>query len=130
MEIWVNKFVQGHDMVWNAEGGRSLQMYNNIGYPGKHFTDVYLGYKRIGRRHVIALNKNREERKRVEKTVGIWISDCDYRVIRPGEIWTGKTADDQIIIGRFGIYNLGAIISCQGVHWKLTKDRGWVVTNE
>lgn len=127
MEVWINKSLNGDTMAWRATAGRTLEVFNNTGRIGRRFKHIWLGYKRDGRKHVISLNINKKKRQPTEKVVGIWVADCNYTVIQAGEVFTGKTLDRQIIIGRFGIYNVGTILNCQGVYWKLTKDRGWVI---
>ena len=69
------------------------------------------------------------ERKNVEKTVGIWVSEADYLVATKGEIWTGKSSYGNKIDGRFGIYNVGTVIYCRGYTWELKEDKGWVITD-
>ena len=126
MIVWTNFSLKGNVMTWKAIGGRSLEMYNNTGRMGKKFKGIYLGYRRDGRKHVLSLNKSKH-RKNVEKTVGIWVSDCDYEVLSTGEMWSGKTSRSNVIIGKFGIYNVGTVILCSDQHWKLDKQIGWVI---
>ena len=104
-------------------------MYNNTGRMGRRFENIYLGYRRDGRKYILSLNRSKFQ-KVVDKTVGIWVSDSDYEVLSTGEMWTGKTKNGQSIIGRFGIYNVGTIIRHNGMYWKLKEKSGWVIMPE
>ena len=126
MRVWTNISLKGDSMSWKASGGKSLEMYNNTGRIGRKFDNIYLGYRRDGRKYILSINRSKY-RKKIEKVVGIWVSDSDYEVASTGEMWTGKTKKNQIIIGRFGIYNVGTIILHDERVWKLTKDRGWII---
>lgn len=113
-------------MTWKASGGRSLEMYNNTGRMGRKFEGIYLGYRRDGRKYILSLNRSKF-RKAIEKVVGIWVSDSDYEVLSTGEMWTGKTKKYEVVIGRFGIYNVGSVILHDGRRWELNAERGWVI---
>lgn len=127
MKVFLNIPLRGRTREWVVQGGRKLEIYNNTGQTGKRFERVWLGYKRIGRKHIITLSLDKKERW-AQKQVGIWVSEEDYMVLTTGEIWTGKTSENHKIIGRFGIYNLGTVIKDQqGIVWELKRNKGWVI---
>jgi len=127
MKVWVNIHVTNDVMNWKAQGGRILEFFNNTGKCGQYFSGVYIGYKRMGRKHILALSRHRTSTREIQKTVGIWISESDYEVVSTGEMWTGKTKKGRNVIGRFGIYNVGTIIKHNGTNWILNSESGWEV---
>jgi len=130
MKVWVNKSLNGSEAAWGTEGSRFLRLINNTGKTGKMFENVFLGYRRSNRTHFIFLSKHRAENRMVEKECGIWVAECDYDVVG-NESFTGKTKSvkNAGIVGRFGIYDLGTEILCDGRTWKLKEGKGWVIFN-
>lgn len=123
MIVHVNKNLLEFDNAWECLGSRTLKIVNSTGLHGKIFNKVYLGYKRFGRTHYIYINKHRNRSPKTEKICGIWVAESDYEVIGK-EAFTGKTKDGDKICGRFGIYDVGTVITCNDKEWIL-KENGW-----
>ena len=127
MKVWINRSLKGDVLTWRVVSNRTLLLFNNTGRFGKCFEQVYLSYKRNGRKHVLSINRV-HARKHVEKTVGIWLSLTDYEVVTTGEIC--KSSYGNKIDGRFGIYNVGTVIVCEGYTWELKENKGWVIKDK
>ena len=123
MIVHVNKNLTEFDNAWECLGSRKLKIVNTTGKHGRTFPKVFLAYKRMGRVYYIFINKHRNKEPKMEKICGIWVSDSDYEV-KGKEEFTGKTKDGDKICGRFGIYDVGTVITCNDVNWIL-KENGW-----
>lgn len=128
MKVWFNKYLSGHENDWEIGGSRYLKLVNKTGRHGKMLDGVFLGHKRINRTHIIFVNQHRAGKAPIQKECGVWVSESDYNIIG-NVIFTGKTKsiNNAGIAGRFGIYNIGAIIECDGRVWELKKGKGWVI---